>query len=156
MIIIKIYLKLKTNFKLIILINLLKISIIKMRHKIKYILISYTIKHKSTDNFVSDKCHLIFWLFPKLTQNSKSNLKLTHVFFKKNLSYSSQKFILFTKIPLVFFFSKMVFLLSQPHHLQVFTRLTLSSIHQPPWTTNLNLLIHLTLIYTHSFSILMN
>ena len=42
-----------------------------------------------------------------------------------------------------FFFSKMVFLLSQPHHLQVFTRLSLPSIYQPPWTTNLKLLMHL-------------
>lgn len=43
--------------------------------------------------------------FAKLTQNSKSNLKLTYVFFWIfRLPYSPHKFILFTKMPLVFFF----------------------------------------------------
>ena len=77
-------------------------------------------------------------------------------FWKFHLPYSSQKFRLFTKMPLIFFFSKMAFLLSQPHHLQLFTRLPLPSIHQPPWTTNLKLLMHLKSNYTHSFLFLMN
>ena len=45
----------------------------------------------------------------------------------------------------------MTFLLFQPHHLQILTRLSLPSIHQPPWTTNLKLLMHFKSIYT-SFS----
>ena len=57
-----------------------------------------------------------------------------------------------TKIPFNFFF-KIVFLLSQPHHFQVFTRLPLPSIPQPQWTTYLMLLIHLKSIYTLSFSL---
>ena len=46
-----------------------------------------------------------------------------------------------------FFSSKMAFLLKL-HQLQVFTRLSLPSIHQPPWTTNLRILMHLKSIYT--------
>ena len=48
------------------------------------------------------------------------------------------------------FFPKMIFLLFQPHHLQLFTRLSLRSIHQPPWTTNLKLLLHLKSNYPSS------
>ena len=72
-------------------------------------------------------------IFAKLPQNMKSTTKLTYVFLEFFLSYSPHKFTLFTKMPLAFFFlSEMTFLLSQLHHLHVFTRLSLSSIHQPP------------------------
>ena len=48
------------------------------------------------------------------------------------------------------FFSKMHILLYHPHLTQVFRILPLPSIHQPPWITNLKLLMHLK-IDLHSF-----
>ena len=78
------------------------------------------------------------WLFAKLIQNSKSTTKLTktnqYFSWTFSLPYSSHKFRLFTKMSLIFiifYFLKMTFLLFQPHHLQIFTRMSLSSIHQP-------------------------
>ena len=100
----------------------------------------------------SFKSSNIFGLFARLTQNSESNLKLTHAFLEfffcpihPTSSWYSRKchqFFFF------FFFSKIIFLLSHPHHLQEITRLPLWSIPQPPWTTNLKLLMHLKSIYT--------
>ena len=89
----------------------------------------------------------------------KINLKLKKVSHKTNLCFFLTFHLLYLppQVQIIlknainfFFLSKMTFLLSQPHHLQVFTRLSLPSIHQPPWTTNLKLLMHLK-IDLHSF-----
>ena len=83
-----------------------------------------------------------------MTQNLKSHTKLTHVsfgtltcFFHPQSSDYHENAITF--FYLFFFFSKMHILLYRPHLPQVFTIFPLPSIHQPPWTTNLKLLIHL-------------
>ena len=88
-----------------------------------------------------------------MTQNSKSTTKLTYVFFYIYfVLFTPEVQIIHENTIKLLFFSKMTFLLSQAHHLQVFTRLSLSWIYQPPWTINLKFLMHLKLIYTSSFS----
>ena len=85
-----------------------------------------------------------------MTQNLKSNTKLTHVFLKLWLaSFIPKVKIIYENAITFFFFSKCI-LLYHPHLPQVFTILQLPSIHQPPWTTNLKLLMHLK-IDLHSF-----
>ena len=85
-----------------------------------------------------------------MTQNLKSNTKLTHVFLEIWLASFISKVQIVHENAIVFFFSKMHILLYHPHLSQVFTILLLPSIHQPPWTTNLKLLMHLK-INLHSF-----
>ena len=89
------------------------------------------------------------FIFAKLTQNSTR--KLTYVFWDISFVLFTLQVQIIHENVIIIFFPKMTFLLSQPHHLQIFTRLPLPSIHQPPWTTNLKLLMHLKSIYT-SFS----
>ena len=84
-----------------------------------------------------------------MTQNLKSNTKLTHVFLELWLASSNPKVQIIHKNAFTFF-SKIHILLYHPHLLQVFTILSLPSIHKPPWTINLKLLMHLK-IDLHSF-----
>ena len=71
--------------------------------------------------------------FAKFTQNSKSNHKTNICFFRHFFALFTPRIqIIHENVIKIFFFSKMTFLLSQPHHLQVFTRFRLPSIHQPP------------------------
>ena len=84
-----------------------------------------------------------------MTQNLKSNTKLTMFFYELWLvSFTPQSSDYSRKYHL--FFLKMHILLYHPYLPQVITILSLSSIHQPPWTTNLKLLMHLK-IDLHSF-----
>ena len=100
---------------------------------------------------------ILSWAFRRFDSKHKFKHKTNLSFFIFVLFYSPHMFTLFIKMPLIFFFFlKLVFLLSQPHYLQVFTRLSLPSIPQPPRTTNLKLLMHLKSIYTLPFSLVMN
>ena len=89
-----------------------------------------------------------------MTQNLKSNTKLTHVYFFETLTclFHPQSTNYLRKYNHFFFliFSKMHILLYYLHLPQVFTILSLPTIYQPPWTTNLKLLMHLK-IDLHSF-----
>ena len=78
-----------------------------------------------------------------MTQNLKSNTKLTHVFFETlTCLFHPQKSNYLRKCH-NFFFWKMHIFLYYLHLPQVFTILSLPSIHQPPWTTNSKVLMHL-------------
>ena len=88
--------------------------------------------------------------FANMTQNSKSNTKLIHDFFETFICHIHPKSSDYLRKCDYYFFFENKFLLSHPHFLQVFTILTLPSIHQPPWTTNLKLLMHQK-IDLHSF-----
>ena len=69
---------------------------------------------------------MIVGLFAKLTYNSKSNTKLTSLFFLEIsfALFTPQVHIIHENA--IIFFLKMTFLLSNPHYLQIITRLPLS------------------------------
>ena len=96
------------------------------------------------------KCIIISWVFCKYDSKLEVKHKINPCFFWNfNLPFSPPKFRLHENA-ITFFFLKMHILLYHPHLPQVFTILSLPSIHQPPWTTNLKLLMHLK-INLHSF-----
>ena len=95
------------------------------------------------------KCIIISWVFCKYDSKLEVKHKINPCFFGTLICIFHPKFRLFTKMSSFFFF-KMHILLYHTHLPQVFTILSLPSIHQPPWTTNLKLLMHLK-INLHSF-----
>ena len=91
-------------------------------------------------------------IFAKMTRNSKSNTKLTYEFsfvlFIPKYQIIHENALLFV----CYFSSKMNILPYHPH-LQVFTILFVPSMHQPPWTTKLKLLMHLKIDFHSSYII---
>ena len=86
------------------------------------------------------------FFFCKKTQNSKWKKTNLWFFWNFHLPYSPQKFELFKKMQLLI-------LLYQSHLHQIFITLTLPWIHQPPWTTNLKLLMHRKIDFFSSYLI---
>ena len=101
---------------------------------------------KNEDEFYEKKKELKAQIKEGFCKYKKSNTKLIHNFFETficSIHPKSSDYLRKYHYFYFFIFSKISFLLSHLYLLRVFIILQLSSIHQPTWTTNLKLLMHL-------------